>query len=244
MGIVASAVGGHYLRVADAPTRLTAMPFVGKYSLAPIAFHLDIPDVLTLKFLPILLTLLLMSFLDTLGTLVGVGAAGEMLDKAGNFPDIERPMTVDALACIFSPLIGTSTSGAFIESAAGIREGARTGIAAITTGLLFAVSLFFIPLAEPLQKLSFAYGPALIAVGVMMVSNIRNVDFDDLTEFVPAFATIVMMIFTYNIANGLTAGLVLHPAMKLVTGKWKELRIGSLVLAGMCVIYYVYGLPH
>ena len=120
----------------------------------------------------VLLTLFLMSFLDTLGTLVGVGAAGGMLDEKGNFPEIERPMLVDALTCMFSGLVGTSTSGAFIESATGIREGARTGLAAVTTAGLFAVTLFFIPLVEPLQQLRYAYGPALIAVGVLMLGAI------------------------------------------------------------------------
>ncbi len=100
-----------------------------------------IAGVLRLSFLPILLTLFLMSFLDTLGTLVGVGAAGGMLDEQGNFRDIERPMTVDAVSCVIAGLVGTSTSGAYIESATGIKESARTGIAAITTGALFALSL-------------------------------------------------------------------------------------------------------
>ena len=104
---------------------------------------------LRLELLPILLTLFLMGFLDTLGTLVGVGAAGEMLDEKGNLPQIERPMIVDAVSCIASGLIGTSTSGAYIESATGIREGARTGLAALVTAGLFALSLFFLPLLEP-----------------------------------------------------------------------------------------------
>ena len=90
----------------------------------------------------------------TLGTLIGVGALGQMLDAQGHFPEIERPMVVDALSCIFGSLVGTSTSGAYIESATGIREGARTGLAAVTTGLLFAVALFFLPLVEPLQQLA------------------------------------------------------------------------------------------
>ncbi|HEX3582522.1 MAG TPA: NCS2 family permease, partial [Thermoanaerobaculia bacterium] len=151
IGIVVTAAAGVLLGLAKAPRGLFAMPFRGDYSLAPIALHLDIAGVLKLSFLPILLTLVLMSFLDTLGTLVGVGAAGGMLDRDGNFPGIEKPMIVDAISCIFSGLLGTSTSGAYIESAVGIRDGARTGIAAITTGALFAVSLFFIPLVEPLQ---------------------------------------------------------------------------------------------
>jgi AGZA family xanthine/uracil permease-like MFS transporter len=221
-----------------------AMPFRGDYDLSAIALKLDIAGVLRLSFLPILLTLFLMSFLDTLGTLVGVGAAGGMLDEKGNFPEIERPMMVDALTCMFSGLVGTSTSGAYIESATGIREGARTGLATVMTGLLFAASLFFIPLVEPLQHLRYAYGPALIAVGVLMIGSITKIDFNDLTELVPAFVTIVMMLFTYNIGNGLTAGLALYPVIKLATGRYKELNAGSVVLGLLCLVYYVFGLPH
>ena len=123
-------------------------------------------------------------------------------------------------------------------------EGARTGLAALVTAALFAVSLFFIPLIEPLQQLRFAYGPALIAVGVLMVGSVRRIDFDDLTEWVPAFVTIVMMLFTYNIANGLTAGLVLHPVLKIATGRARELNAGTVILALMCAAYYAFGLPH
>jgi AGZA family xanthine/uracil permease-like MFS transporter len=244
IGMVATAAAGVLLGVAKAPVGLFAMPFRGEYSLAPIALHLDILGVLRLSFLPILLTLVLMSFLETLGTLVGVGAAGDMLDRDGNFPGIERPMIVDAIACIFSGLVGTSTSGAYIESAVGIRDGARTGVAAITTGSLFAVSLFFIPLVEPLQQLRFAYGPALIAVGALMLDSVRRIEFDDFTELVPAFVTIAMMVFTFNIANGLTAGLVVHPIMKVLAGRWREVNGGSIVLAIACLVYYLFGLPH
>jgi len=244
IGIAVTAIAGIVLGFGHAPRALFAMPFTGDYSLAPIALQLDIRGVLRLSFLPILLTLFLMSFLDTLGTLVGVGAAGGMLDAKGDFPEIEKPMTVDAISCCLSGLLGTSTSGAYIESAVGIREGARTGVAAVTTGLLFALSLFFIPLVEPLQQLRFAYGPALVAVGALMLESIRKIDFDDLTELVPAFATIVMMVFTYNIANGLTAGLVLYPLMKLLAGRPREISGGSLVLAALCGIYYLFGLPH
>ena len=240
LGIAATAVAGILLGFGEAPKGFVSMP----PSIAPIAFELDVAGVLRLSFLPILLTLFIMSFLDTLGTLVGVGAAGKMLDEKGNFPDIEKPMTVDALTCMVSGLVGTSTSGAYIESATGIREGARTGLAAVTTAMLFAASLFFVPLVEPLQKLRFAYAPALIAVGVLMIGAIRELDFDDLTELVPAFVTIVVMVFTYNIGNGLTAGLVIYPILKLAAGRGRELSAGSIVLAVICLLYYVFGLPH
>jgi adenine/guanine/hypoxanthine permease len=244
LGIVVTAVAGYVIGVGSAPTGIVAVPFTGEYSLSPIAFHLDIAGVFRLSFLPILLTLFLMSFLDTLGTLVGVGAAGDMLDERGNMPQMERPMLVDAVTCMFSAVIGSSTSGAYIESAAGVREGARTGLAAVTTGLLFAVSLFFIPLVQPLQHLSYAYGPALIAVGIMMFGAVRNICFDDLTESVPAFVTVAMIVFTYNIGNGLTAGLIVYPLLKVVAGRGREVRLGSVVLGLLCLVYYVFGLPH
>jgi adenine/guanine/hypoxanthine permease len=114
----------------------------------------------------------------------------------------------------------------------------------VTTAALFGASLFFIPLIEPLQHLRYAYGPALIAVGVLMVGSIRKIDFDDLTEVVPSFVTIVMMLFTYNIGNGLTAGLLLCPVMKIGAGRAKELRAGSIVLSLLCLVYYLFGLPH
>jgi AGZA family xanthine/uracil permease-like MFS transporter len=244
LGMGATAVAGYALGVGQAPARVMAMPFVGEYDLSPVAFRLDVAGVLRLSFLPILLTLFLMSFLDTLGTLVGVGAAGGMLDEDGNFPDVEKPMLVDATACVFASVVGTSTSGAYIESATGVREGARTGLAAVTTGLLFALCLFFIPLVQPLQGLAYAYGPALIAVGVMMVGSVTKIDFTDPTEAVPAFATLAMMVFTFNIANGLTAGLVLYPVLKVLAGRVRDLTVGSVVLGLACLTYYVFGLPH
>lgn len=244
IGIVLTAAAGFLLGVGQAPTEVVALPFVGAYDLSPIAFQLDIVGVLQLTFLPILLTLFLMSFLDTLGTLYAVGDAGGMLDKDGNFPQVEKPMLVDALSCVFSSLVGTSTSGAFVESATGVREGARTGLAALATAALFAVALFFMPLFQPLQELGYVYGPALIAVGVLMLGSVRKIDFDDITEAVPAFATIVMMVFTYNIANGLTAGLILYPILKVAGGRWREVKLGAVILGAFSLVYYVFGLPH
>jgi AGZA family xanthine/uracil permease-like MFS transporter len=244
IGIAATAAAGYALGLAPAPRGIVAWPAGPAYDLSRIAFHLDIAGVMRLSFLPVLLTLFLMSFLDTLGTLVGVGASGGMLDERGDFPGIEKPMMVDAAACIASSLLGTSTSGAYIESAAGIREGARTGLAAVTTAALFAGSLFFLPLVDPLQQLRYAYGPALVAVGLLMAGSVTRIDFEDLTELVPAFATIAMMVFTYNIGNGLTAGLVLHPLMKVGAGRARQVRAGGWVLGAMCLVYFVFGLPH
>jgi AGZA family xanthine/uracil permease-like MFS transporter len=244
LGIGASAALGLALGFGERPRGVFALPFTGEWSLAPVALQLDVGGMLRLELLPVLLTLFLMGFLDTLGTLIGVGAAGGLLDEKGDLPQIERPMMVDAASCMFGALVGTSTSGAYIESAAGIREGARTGLAAVTTAALFVLSLFLLPLFAPLQSLRYAYAPALVAVGLLMMGSFARIDFEDLTEAVPAFATVVMMVFTYNIANGLTAGLVLYPLLKLVAGRARELSPAAWVLGGLCAAYYAVGLPH
>ncbi|HUR83522.1 MAG TPA: NCS2 family permease [Thermoanaerobaculia bacterium] len=230
IGIALTAIAGVLLGEGNMPQSVMALP----YDVSPIAFQLDVRSILRLSFLPILLTLFLMSLFDTLGTLMA-------LDPGG---DLKRPMLVDALACTFSGLIGTSTSGAYIESSTGIREGARTGLASVVTAALFALSLFFIPLLEPMQSLQYAYAPALLVVGMLMLNAAAKIDFDDLTELVPAFTTVIVMVFTFNIANGLTAGLALYPIMKLLAGRARELRPATIVLAVLCVLYYAFGLPH
>ena len=230
IGIVVTAIAGFLFGVAKLPKAVMALP----YDISPIAFELDIVSVLRLSFLPILLTLFVMALLDTLGTLVALDVKG----------DLKRPMLVDALSCMFGGLAGTSTSGAYIESSTGIREGARTGLASVVTAALFALSLFFIPLFEPMQSLQYAYAPALLIVGMLMLSAAAKIDYSDLTELVPAFITIVVMVFTYNIANGLTAGLVLYPVMKVVAGRAREVKPGMIALALLCALYYAFGLPH
>jgi AGZA family xanthine/uracil permease-like MFS transporter len=240
IGIAGTAILGAALGIGKLPAHVVALP----YDLSPIALKLDFTSILRVSFLPILLTLFLMSLLDTLGTLVGLGAAANLLDANGELPDIEKPMLVDAVTCMFSGLVGTSTSGAYIESATGIREGARTGLASVVTAGLFALSLFFIPLLEPLQSLQYAYAPALLIVGMLMLGAVTKIDFDDLTELVPAFTTVVVMVFTFNIANGLTAGLVLWPIVKVLAGRAREVRAGAWVLAVLCAIYFAFGVPH
>ncbi|MGF1581996.1 MAG: NCS2 family permease [Gemmataceae bacterium] len=224
--------------------KIVALPWSEEYDVTRVAGKLDIHGVLKAEFFPILLTLFLISFLDTMGTLVALGSSAGLLDEKGDFPEVEKPMLVDSIACVFSGFIGTTTSGAYIESGTGIREGARTGLAAVVIGVMFGISLFFIPCIQPIQGMAFAYGPALMTVGVLMIGEVRKIDFDDFTEKVPALVTITMMVFTYNIANGLTAGLALYPLFKVVTGRWKELKVGSIVLGVACLLYYVVGQAH
>lgn len=244
LGIGLTGALGYILNEGTAPETIAGLPWSAEYDLGKIAFHLDIAGVLEASFLPILLTLVLISFLDTLGTLVAVAAEGKLLDQDGNFPNIERPMLVDSLSCTFAALVGTSTSGAYIESATGIREGGRTGLTALTTAGLFLVALFFMPLFQPLQEMGYAYGPALMVVGFLMAGAFGKIDFADMTEGVPALATIALMVFSLNIANGLTAGLALHPLFKLLAGRWREIHPGGAALGLACLAYFVFGIPH
>ncbi len=230
--------------LAPLPERWMAIPFRGDLSLAPIALELDIPGILAPERWPILGTLALIGLLDTLATIVALGAALGVLDARGNLPRIERPMAVDAVASMASALLGTSTSGAYVESATGIREGARTGIAAAVVALLFLSTLFFAPVATLLQQMPYVYAPALVVVGLLMMRSMREIAFDDFAEAVPAFATVVLTLFTFNIANGVAAGLLLAPLARVVTGRARGLLPAAWLLAGACGAYFVWGLRH
>ncbi len=244
IGMALTAVAGFLCGKIPVPQSFFASPFQEKYSLTPVLGQLDFSAALDPSMAAITFTLFLMVFLDTLATLTGLGAASGILDKEGNFPDIQKPMLVDAITTTVAPLLGTSTSGAYIESATGIREGARTGLAAVVTGLLFVAALFALPLIEPLQSLRFIYGPALVAVGFLMMDRLSAIDYHDWTESIPALVTIGLMTFTYNIANGMAAGLLVYPLLKIATNRWRELHAGSLVLASASLLYFLRGAVH
>jgi AGZA family xanthine/uracil permease-like MFS transporter len=244
LGMLPVAAAGFALGLAELPAAWLAAPFRGEYSLAPIALELDVAGVLAPRHWAVLGTLALMGFLDTLGTLVALGSAAGIADEKGDLPRIERPMAVDAVASMFSALVGTSTSGAYVESATGIRDGARTGIASAVTALLFLSTLVLLPLAGVLQSMPFVYAPSLVVVGVLMLSAARRIPFDDLVAAIPAFATIGLTVFTYNIANGIAAGLALAPLARLVAGRRNEIAPLAWLLAAACAAYFVWGLRH
>jgi len=234
IGILVTTFVAFATGITHAPSSFVSMP----PSLAPIAFQLDIRSVLHWGFFPVILTVFIMAFVDTMGTLIGLSARAGFLDDQGNLPQIERPMTADALSTTFGALIGTTTSGAFIESATGIEAGGRTGLTAFVTALCFVGTLFFAPFigAIPAQ----AYGPALIIVGLLMLAPITRIQFDDFTELIPAFAVVALMSFTYNIGIGMTAGFVLYPFCKLVAQRTKEVKPGLWVLAALSLLFFVF----
>jgi len=234
IGILLASAAAFALGVASLPHRWVSAP----PSPAPILFKLDLSAAFGWGFFGVLLTIFVMALVDTLGTLVGVSERAGLLDEHGHLPQIERPMMADALATTFAALVGTTTAGAFIESAAGVSVGGRTGMTAVVTAMLFGVSLFFAPTVTAIPPQ--AYGPALVMVGAMMIAPIRKIDFDDYTELLPAFAIIALMSFTYNIGVGIAAGFVLYPWFKVAAGRGREIRPGLWVLNILSTLFFVF----
>lgn len=234
IGILATAFVAFLTKAAPAPDAILSAP----PSLAPIAFKLDILGALTWGFFPVILTIFLMDFVDTMGTLIGVSARAGFLDEKGNLPEVEKPMLADALATTLAPLIGTTTAGAFIESAAGVEAGGKSGFSALVTAVLFLGALFFAPFVTTIPAL--AYGPALIFVGILMIEAVRKIDFSDYSESVPAVATIMLMSFTFNIGVGIMAGLVLYPLLKVVRREWRALTWPRLALGIASLVFFAF----
>lgn len=232
LGILATTLASFLLGLAPVPRQWVGLP----PDVRPLLFRLDIAGALSPGFFPVILTIFIMAFVDTVGTLIGLSARAGLLDGEGNLPGIEKPMLADALATMAAPLLGTTTTGAFIESAAGIEEGGRTGLTALVTGLLFLLALFFAPFIGAIPR--HAYGPVLAVIGIFMVAPIARIDFSDPTELFPAFLTIVLMSFTFNIGVGMTAGLLFWPVLKTLSGRGREVRGGMWVLAGLSVVFY------
>jgi AGZA family xanthine/uracil permease-like MFS transporter len=234
IAILVTSVAAFLLGLQRPPAAWVSLP----PSLAPTFLQLELADSLSLGKLAVAFTIFVMAFVDTMGTLIGVSARAGLLDADGNLAQIERPMLVDAVATTLAGLLGTTASGAFIESATGIEAGGRTGLTAVVTALLFLSTLFFSPFvaAIPAQ----AFGPALILVGLLMLRPVTRIDFDDLTELIPAFGVVALMSFTFNIAIGMMAGFLLYPLCKLVRGRWREIRPGLWALAAFSLAFFLF----
>jgi AGZA family xanthine/uracil permease-like MFS transporter len=216
------------------PERIFELP----PSLEPTFLKLDIIGALSWGFFSVILTIFILDFVDTLGTLIGLGYKADLIDEEGNFPEIEKPMLCDAISTCLAALLGTTSSGIYIESAAGIQAGGKSGLTAVVVAILFLLSIFFVPIIEIIP--SYAYGSALIIVGILMMSPISKINFDDFTEFVPAVIVIFLMSFSFNIGIGMTAGFVSYPLMKIFDGRYKEVKFGMWFLFIFSVLFYIF----
>lgn len=211
-------------------------------SIKAIAFKLDF-SVLTnssaiLNFITVCLTFLFVDFFDTVGTLVGVCSKANMLDKDGNVPMAKKALLVDAIGTTFGALVGVSTVTTYVESAAGVSEGGRTGLTAVTTGLLFLLAMFFSPIFIAIP--SCATAPCLIWIGFMMLESVMKINFSDFTEGFPAFITIAAMPLCYSIGDGLTLGILSYTLVNLLNnifGKQEKKKPISVVMYILSIIF-------
>lgn len=210
-------------------------------SLKPIflqALSVEKSQIFSFDMLVVVFTFLFVDLFDTVGCLVGVASKADLLDEDGKLPRAKQALFADAIATTLGALIGTSTVTAYVESAAGIGEGGKTGLTAITTGVLFLLSLFFAPIftAIPAQ----ATAPVLILVGVMMASSLTKIDFTDFTNAIPAFLTFAMMPLAYSIADGIIFGMISFTVLKIVTKKNEEVNISLIIVSILFILKFVF----
>ena len=203
-------------------------------SLAPTFLQLDIAGALNVGMVSVIFAFLFVDLFDNSGTLIGVAKRAGLMDKNGNMPKMGRALIADSTAALAGSLLGTSTTTSYIESAAGVSAGGRTGLTAIVVAVLFLLALFFAPLAGSVP--AFATAPALMFVAVLMTSGLAEINWDDITEAAPVVMTALAMPFTYSIANGIAFGFISWTAIKLISGKWRELNVPLVVLSILFVI--------
>lgn len=236
---------GLYIPDADAgmysviPTSFVSFDFSALGKTFGQVFKVDFLGLNPLDFFAVMFAFLFVDLFDTLGTLIGVASKADMLDEDGHLPRIKGALLADAIATSAGALLGTSTTTTYVESASGVTEGGRTGLTAMTTGVLFLLAVIFSPLFLTIP--SFATAPALIIVGFYMLGAVVKIDFDDLSDAIPAFLTIVAMPLAYSISEGITIGVISWTLLNLITGKAREKKISPLmyVLTVLFILKYI-----
>jgi adenine/guanine/hypoxanthine permease len=203
-------------------------------SIMPVFLKFDFSALFTLDFLVVVFAFLFVDLFDTLGTLIGVSSKAGLLDKDGKLPKAKQALLADAIATTAGACLGTSTTTTYIESAAGVADGGRTGLTAMVTAGLFAVALFFSPIFGAIP--AFATAPALIIVGFYMMESVTKISFGDATEGIPAFLTIIIMPITYSISEGIAFGVVAYTLINLFTGKAKKLSVLMYILTILFIL--------
>ncbi len=226
--------------IAGIPFNVTQIPegnLVGAPpSLSPIFFQFDFSQVFTMDMLIVLFTFLFVDMFDTVGTLVGVSDKAGMLTKDGKVPRAKQALFADSIGTTIGAIFGTSTVTTYVESASGVAEGGKTGLTSLTTAGLFLVALFFAPLFTMVPPAATA--AALVLVGFFMMSPILKINFEDYTEAIPAFVTIIMMPLTYSIAEGIVFGMLSYVFLKLLTGKVKDISVVMIILAALFILKF------
>lgn len=229
-GIIITALIGIPFGITQLPEKsLVSLP----PSLQPVFFKFDFSRIFSADMLVVIFTFLFIDVFDTVGTLIGVCSKADLLDEKGNIPHVRQALFADAVGTTAGAILGTSTVTSYIESATGIQAGGRTGFTAFVTGLLFLISLFLSPLF--LMVPAAATTPALVLVGLFMISPIQKIDLEDFSESLPVFLTIIIMPLAYSISEGIVFGMTSYVLIKVLTGKWQAVSIVMYIL----VIFFV-----
>lgn len=234
IGIIISTLIGIPLGVTQIPANnLVSIP----PSLEPIFFKFDFSDLFSLNMLIVLFTFLFIDMFDTVGTLVGVSSKAGMLDKDGNVPNAKQALFADSIGTTVGACLGTSTVTTYVESAAGVAEGGKTGLTAFVVAIMFAFALLFSPIFLMIPKAAAA--PALIMVGLFMMSPVQKINLEDYAEAIPVFLTIIIMPLTMSISEGIVFGMLSYVLLKVFTGKWKQVSLVMYILSIFFVLKFL-----
>lgn len=230
IGILACTVLGFLTGTVELPQQIVSLP----PSIEPIAFKLDIKSALQLSLLGPVFSFMFVDLFDTLGTLISCSRQMGITDKDGRIQGFGRMLYTDVFSTVIGAVFGTSTVTTYVESAAGVAVGAKTGLASVVTGIMFLLALFFSPIVEVVP--AYATAPALVMVGIYMFKNVSELDFKDLKTLFPAFIIIVMMPLTYSISNGLSLGFLSYIIIHIITGDFKKINLPLLLIGGLCLV--------
>ena len=232
LGIIITTLIGIPMGITELPEKIFSLP----PSITPVFMKFEWANIFTIDMLVILFTLLFMDMFDTVGTLVGVATKAKMLTKDGRVPNANKALLADAIGTTAGACLGTSTVSTFVESASGVAEGGRTGLTAVSTAFMFLLALFFSPLFIIIPAAATA--PSLVLVGLFMISPIKEIDFEDFTEAIPAFLTIIIMPLAYSISDGIVFGIISYIVLKVFTGKAKEVSITTYIVGALFVLKF------
>ena len=211
---------------------------VGSIPPAVHAFSMDFSLIATAGFIGVAFAFLFVDFFDTAGTLTSVANLTGKVDQDGNVEGIGKAVLADSAATTVGALVGTSNTTSYIESGAGIKEGGRTGLTAVTVAILFAICLFLAPLAQSIP--AFATAPALVFVATFFLKNLRDIEWDDVSEYAPAVLAAVLMPLTFSIAHGIALGFIAYVVIKALSGRHEDLNAGSIVIGALSVLYFIF----